>query len=801
MSAHHQALIASILATLLSASATLGAVIVDNDDGPPAYTETGTWSTSGSPGYNGGTYRWTSPGGTETATWTAELPEAGDYEVFVWYVPGTNRTTSTKYDILAADQTHTVYIDQTAGEFVWQSLGTYTFDAGSNSIILDAGGSSGGAAVIADAVRFGSDGGCPVEPPVPTEVAPGVWHAVWTLAAPQVLHVLEFDLSDRRYTVEMGFAEGKRNYSGKEPTSQIAARYDTVTNDVVAAINASHFSSDLFIHGMQGTGSNIVGYPTRTWPKEAYVLQESGEAFVVSDPPAAIPTVCFADGAELAADVLNYPCTSDTLAVYTPDWGATTDSTSEGVEVIVEDVSYPWRPNKWINGVITDVRTGPGSVNNPIPPDGLVLAACPGAEEELLAHASVGDLICTYVELVPLDLNNAKVICGGASGWLVKDGAPYPEGSEYGHGSDRHPRTVLAWSGKRHWFVTCDGRQAGYSVGMTYAEMADFLVNCLQVEHAVNLDGGGSTTMVVDDSVVNCPSDGADPPCTGTERAVPNALLLVQQDATTGAPLSDPFSAGGRALAWDDKFSFNPVVSFAPPAPQGDGYVLELMNAGGEYETASVGARGDADCTVEACIYCEYRPDVAGDGYERVGIFARDNGNANFEASDLSGGNCYALTYDTDTGRIRAGVVEDGVLTDFLETSPLYEPSTAWRTFRIECSGSRIRYVVEGTAVADVVDATHASGRFGIGHHEYFGNDENVRGTHAENFNALCIDFDSDDDGDVDINDFLAFAFCFQGPNVTYSPGHFCAGEDGDGDLDVDLGDFSVLQTRFTGPR
>jgi len=801
MFAHRQLLIVSILGIALSAGTTLAAVIVDNDDGPPAYVETGTWYTSSTPGYNDGTYRWTPPGGTETATWTAELPQAGDVEVFVWYRSGTNRTTSTKYEISAADQTHTVYIDQTAGGFTWESLGTYTFNAGANSIVLDAGNSSGGTAVVADAVRFGTDGGCPVEPPVPAEVAPGVWHSEWTLPAPQVLHVLEFDLSDRRYTVDMGFAHGQRNYSSKEPTSQIAARYDTVANDVIAAINASHFDAGLFIHGMQGTGSNIVGYPTLTWPKEAYVLQESGEPFVVTNLPAAVPCVRFADGAELPVDVLNYACTSNTLAVYTPDWGATTSSTSEGVEVIVEDVSYPWRPNKWISGVITDVRTGPDSVNNPIPPDGFVLAACPGAENELLAHAATGDRIRAHVELVPLDLNNAKVVCGGASGWLVRDGAPYPDGWNYSHAPVRHPRTVLAWSATRHWFITCDGRQPGHSVGMTYAEMADFLVDCLHVEHAVNLDGGGSTTMVINGDVVNCPSDGADPPCTGTERAVPNALLLVQRDATTGPPLSDPFTVDGRALAWDDKFSFNPVVPLTFPAPGGDSFVLEVANTLGEYETASVGKAGDADCTVEALILCEHRPDVAADGFERVGLFARDDGNANFDAGDLGGGNCYALTYDTDTGRTRAGVVDDGVFTDFREADPLYEPSTAWRAFRIDCCGTRIRYLVDGMVVADVNDATHASGRFGIGHHEYFGNDDNVRGTHAENFHASCVDFDYDDDGDVDVNDVFIFLWCFQGPDAAYAPGHFCVGEDSDGDLDVDLADFSVLQTHFTGPQ
>ncbi len=790
----------SVLGAFLSASSVLGAVIVDNDAGSPAYVETGTWSTSGSTGYDGGTYRWTTPGGSETATWTGNLPDAGAYEVFVWYVPGTNRTTSTKYDIFAADQTYTVYLDQSVGGYGWESLGTYTFNAGDSLITLDAGGSTGGTATIADAVRFGDDGGCPVVPPTPTEVAPGVWHSVWTLPAPQVLHVLDFDLENRQYTIEMGFAQHKRNYTSKEATSQIAARYEMSPHDVIAAINASHFDADIFIHGMQGADGSVVGYPTLTWPKEAYVLQESGAAFVATNTPSADPTVRFADSTERSVDVFNYSCTTNALAIYTPIWGARTGSTAEGVEVIVEEVSYPWRPNKWVSGVITDVRTGPASVNNLIPADGFVLAACPGAEADLLAHAFVGDSVSAHVALEPLDLNNASVICGGASGWLVKDGAPYPDGWNYGHAPVRHPRTVLAWSGKRHWFVTCDGRQDGYSVGMTYEEMADFLVDCLQVEHAVNFDGGGSTTMVINGGVVNCPSDGADPPCTGYERGVPNALLLVERETETTSPLSDPFSAAGRALAWDDKFSSNPVVAHAPPAPEGDGYVMELVNPVGEYETASVGLCGDADCTVEASIYCEYRPEVAGDGFERVGVFTRDDGNANFDSSELGGGNCYALTFDTDTGRVRAGVVVAGAFTDFLEAGPLYEPSTAWRTFRIECSGTAIRYLVDGAVIADVVDTTHASGRFGIGHHEYFANDDNIHGAHAENFDVLCVDFDYDDDGDVDIDDFYIFVFCFKGPGTTYAPGHICAGEDGDGDLDVDLADVSLLQAYFTGP-
>ncbi len=66
--------------------------------------------------------------------------------------------------------------------------------------------------------------------------------------------------------------------------------------------------------------------------------------------------------------------------------------------------------------------------------------------------------------------------------------------------------------------VTVDGRQPGYSEGMTLSEFAKFLLS-LGCTDAMNLDGGGSTTMVVRGRIVNSPSDGS-------ERKVANALAL-----------------------------------------------------------------------------------------------------------------------------------------------------------------------------------------------------------------------------------------------------------------------------------
>jgi len=58
---------------------------------------------------------------------------------------------------------------------------------------------------------------------------------------------------------------------------------------------------------------------------------------------------------------------------------------------------------------------------------------------------------------------------------------------------------------------------------------------------------------------------------------------------------------------------------------------------------------------------------------------------------------------------------------------------------------------------------------------------------------------DFDDDGDVDLVDFITFQLCFVGSNNPRAPG--CARPDLDGDGDVDLADFLIFQQHFTGSR
>ena len=96
--------------------------------------------------------------------------------------------------------------------------------------------------------------------------------------------------------------------------------------------------------------------------------------------------------------------------------------------------------------------------------------------------------------------------------------------------SKRHPRTVVAKTKSDILFITIDGRHEEAS-GMNLLELQDYLVSLKTID-AINLDGGGSTTMYVDGKmsygVVNCPSDNKKFDHLG-ERKVANAILILKK--------------------------------------------------------------------------------------------------------------------------------------------------------------------------------------------------------------------------------------------------------------------------------
>jgi hypothetical protein len=96
--------------------------------------------------------------------------------------------------------------------------------------------------------------------------------------------------------------------------------------------------------------------------------------------------------------------------------------------------------------------------------------------------------------------------------------------------SSLNPLTAIGTTGNNKLLLfAVDGRQSGFSDGMTPLEIANMLKNTYGATNAISLDGGGSTTMVMDlyndgqsAQVLNSPSDGS-------ERSVGSNLAVFAQ--------------------------------------------------------------------------------------------------------------------------------------------------------------------------------------------------------------------------------------------------------------------------------
>jgi hypothetical protein len=216
----------------------------------------------------------------------------------------------------------------------------------------------------------------------------------------------------------------------------------------------------------------------------------------------------------------------DQTIIYTPSFGKTTANTTKGTDIILKGVQLPLNANKVYTGVIDSIVFD--SKTTPIPADGVVISINGKALEQFVG-ATVGDEVSFYVNL---DKQNVEYAVAGAPR-LLKDGALSDELESRSDARLRNPRTAVGIKDNKLYMVTVDGRQPGYSDGMNLYELAEFFMG-QGVKDAINLDGGGSTTMAVrrqgdaSAKLVNSPSDGR-------ERYVGNSIQLVST-----APLSEP---------------------------------------------------------------------------------------------------------------------------------------------------------------------------------------------------------------------------------------------------------------------
>jgi hypothetical protein len=374
--------------------------------------------------------------------------------------------------------------------------------------------------------------GAPYDSVFVERVASGVLHRrLVARQGPFDINVVEIDL--RRADLAVGAMHALDSLRGRERTTSMVARRNTSGMTVLAAVNADFF--DL------ATGENennqiingviLKALPTTDSPFDARhtihtqfgmtcagrpVMDRFAFAGTILTPP---PTTAL-----LPLDAINHRLPGDAMVLYTAPYGTTPRDSAGRVTIEAPLRFVATRGDTLLfraagaphAGGATALHGGEGVLAGAGAAAEVVrrLAGSLGRDGELriIAHFSPNrGHLCTLVGGWP------RLIVDGR---IVTDSVDRLEGTFPSFSVTRHPRTAVGFSrdSSTLYLVTVDGRSESSS-GMSLAELAS-LMQSLGAFQAMNLDGGGSTTLVIRGGLANHPSDSAG------ERAVGNALLV-----------------------------------------------------------------------------------------------------------------------------------------------------------------------------------------------------------------------------------------------------------------------------------
>lgn len=284
-------------------------------------------------------------------------------------------------------------------------------------------------------------------------------------------------------------------------------------HNAIAAINGTYFSPQKHIPlGLLIINKEIISYPL--YNRAVFFITKDKDFFI--DNIQFLPTIqLLQKNISITCNAVNLPRQDNQLVLYTSRYGETTKNT-ENDDALEFSISS--------EGIVENSSNG----NMSIPVDGYVLSGHGKAKLWLENNLEIGTQISIYSNLGDkwnnIWNNIEHAISGGPT--LIKNGKIAITSKEENFKKDitdgKAPRTAIGiTSDKEIIFVVVDGRQ-NISSGFSLKELAEFLLQ-QDVISALNLDGGGSTTMILKNKILNYPSDG-------TERKVSNAVLLISDE-------------------------------------------------------------------------------------------------------------------------------------------------------------------------------------------------------------------------------------------------------------------------------
>lgn len=374
--------------------------------------------------------------------------------------------------------------------------------------------------------------------------APGVKHTfIAKSAGPWTINVLEIDL--RNPTITLETVKANDRLIGREKTSAMVARKNGSGHYVIGAINADFFAATGEPTSNQVANGEIVRGVKSSHSQIA--MTKHNKPLIGKLSFAGLVIVKNKRGRPINA--VNQGRGRDSLVIYNHFFGTGTGTNPLGAEIEMLPLSN-WVVNDTMKFLVNKLRDSVGNMS--IPLHGAVLSGHGISRTFITSNIAPGDTVAVLLAFHPGSHDITQLV--GGLPCLIKDGIDVSSQSAAEEGAlstfvtTRHPRTALGFSrdSTTVYFVTVDGRQTS-SVGMSLPELSDFMIS-LGVYQGVNLDGGGSTTIVVNGRVVNSPSDAAG------ERPVANAVLVVSSvpsQVEEGRNNSDDFELDQNQVMFD----------------------------------------------------------------------------------------------------------------------------------------------------------------------------------------------------------------------------------------------------------
>lgn len=338
----------------------------------------------------------------------------------------------------------------------------------------------------------------PVERPAEDDgtmtFAPGLVEKklVYTDASGKQISAWILTVDHTKYRLALALANGK--VPGTATVSKISD-----DRNAAAAINASYFSTTGELIGITKIDGRIAG--TTYYTRSAMGLKSDGSIVFGTISYDGKVTM---GGRTLGISGVDAERMENGVVLYNRLYGRTTGTNAYGMEYTVE------------NGKVTDIQTN----DSPIPSNGVVVSVH-GSAKDAFSAVSVGDPV-TITQDIGAEWENIPTIIG-VGPRLVEDGTVHVTADEEDFPADirvgRAPRSAVGVTKTGDYILAvADGRQS-HSAGLTLTAWAELLKN-QGAYNAINLDGGGSSELVIGGDIQNSPSDGH-------ERRVGDAIVVL----------------------------------------------------------------------------------------------------------------------------------------------------------------------------------------------------------------------------------------------------------------------------------